>query len=268
MYKIQKKQKKKTFPAGRWKRGLSNKNILSLSQKNEPSRGIPSKKIKEMSGWLKLQKKINNKMVRLHKLEDKAINTVITEADVICSTNSTAGSKLLKDKFLDVTVIDEATQATEPSTLIPLLRSCKTIMAGDPRQLPPTIINKKAKKLGLEKTIFERLTTIYPSHIKQMLQRQYRMNKQIMGFSNEKFYNNKLKAAQEVASHILRKAKNTGTEIQEICAPDKPVVFVDFTGKSFNTSRAEPELLSLSYSLTIEFSVVSSFFCNLAIVNL
>jgi len=43
------------------------------------------------------------------------------------------------DISFNVAIIDEAGQATEPSTLIPLRYGCrKLILVGDPRQLPAT----------------------------------------------------------------------------------------------------------------------------------
>lgn len=55
-------------------------------------------------------------------------------------------------------VIDEASQATEPSTLVPLTRGAHcAVLAGDPRQLPPTIVSEAARgQCGLDVTLFER----------------------------------------------------------------------------------------------------------------
>ena len=56
-----------------------------------------------------------------------------------------------------VVVIDEATQATEASTLIPLVRGAESVvLAGDPKQLPPTVISEAAADI-LQETLFERL---------------------------------------------------------------------------------------------------------------
>lgn len=49
-------------------------------------------------------------------------------------------------------------QATEPSTLIPLIRGAEcVVMAGDPKQLPPTVISQGALECGLDSTLFDRL---------------------------------------------------------------------------------------------------------------
>ena len=78
---------------------------------------------------------------------------------MVAATCAGAGdeSRLNKQLFRLV-VIDEATQATEPSTLIPLMRGAESVvMAGDPRQLPPTVISRGAEEAGLQVTLFDRL---------------------------------------------------------------------------------------------------------------
>ena len=55
-------------------------------------------------------------------------------------------------------VIDEASQATEPATLVPLTRGCCCcIMAGDPQQLPPTLLSSTAYQHAMDVTLFERI---------------------------------------------------------------------------------------------------------------
>jgi senataxin len=73
---------------------------------------------------------------------------VISEAEVVISTLGSSGSYMftdivaVDDMSFDVAIIDEAGQATEPSTLIPLRYGCrKLILVGDPRQLPATGAN-------------------------------------------------------------------------------------------------------------------------------
>lgn len=78
---------------------------------------------------------------------------------VVAATCAGAGDESrLHKKLFRLVVIDEATQATEPSTLIPLMRGAESvIMAGDPRQLPPTVISRGAEEAGLQVTLFDRL---------------------------------------------------------------------------------------------------------------
>lgn len=78
---------------------------------------------------------------------------------VVASTCAGAGDESrLHNQIFRLVVIDEATQATEPSTLIPLMRGAESVvMAGDPCQLPPTVISRGAEEAGLQVTLFDRL---------------------------------------------------------------------------------------------------------------
>ena len=60
---------------------------------------------------------------------ERARLAVLEEADVVCSTLSFAGSGLFErlSRPFDVVVIDEAAQAVEPSTLIPLVLGCQQV---------------------------------------------------------------------------------------------------------------------------------------------
>lgn len=51
--------------------------------------------------------------------------------------------KLLPDGYFDVVVIDECAQALEASCWVPLLKARKCVLAGDHKQLPPTIVSPK-----------------------------------------------------------------------------------------------------------------------------
>ncbi|MCK8826176.1 IGHMBP2 family helicase [Natroniella acetigena] len=197
-YKLLEQQKENIHPSGRWRRGLSNKQIKKLANQGKGSRGISSNKIKEMADWLELQDEIERLFAQVEHLEDETVKRLIKEADVICTTNSTAGSEVLAGEEFDLLVLDEATQATEPSALIPLVKADKVVLAGDHKQLPPTILNKEAEKEGLSKSLFERLLEVHSTEVKQMLKVQYRMNQQIMNFINQEFYEGELIAATEV----------------------------------------------------------------------
>ncbi|KAI5191617.1 regulator of nonsense transcripts 1 [Nematocida minor] len=109
-------------------------------------------------------------------------------ARLVFSTLSMAGSIILKDVPFDAVVIDEACQATEPSSIIPLRSSLKTIvLVGDPMQLPPTILSQ-SKDLAV--TLFERMSVSIPPIL---LDTQYRMHAAISEFASNEFYNGKLK---------------------------------------------------------------------------
>lgn len=227
------RQEKYTHPSGRWRRGMSDEKIRTLAQKGRGSRGVPEEKVREMAEWLNLQDEVNELFEEADDLREEAVAEILDDREVVCTTNSTAGSDLLAGREFELVMIDEATQATEPSCLIPLVRGRKVIMAGDHRQLPPTVKNLEAADRGLERTLFERLAGRH-GKIRSLLNVQYRMNERIMNFSNEVFYDGALRAHESVASHTLEGlGLETGRwegQYGEILEPGEPVVFVDTSG--------------------------------------
>ncbi|MGM0369616.1 MAG: IGHMBP2 family helicase [Bacillota bacterium] len=220
-YQLLDEQDEYTHPSGRWRRGMDNQQIKELAEEGQSSRGVSAEKIEEMAEWIKLQERIEQLFEEFNKLEDEAIEELINRADVVCATNSTAGSEILTEKEFDLVVIDEATQATEPSALIPITNGDKFILAGDHKQLPPTILNERAKKKGLSKSLFERLLEVHGSDIKEVLTKQYRMNETIMSFSNNNFYAGQLEAAKQVQSWTLQ---DLGIDLPSGNAPEEQVL--------------------------------------------
>jgi len=263
--KLKDKQDKYTHPSGRWRRGMSDKKIKKLAKKGKGSRGVPYKKIREMADWLRIQDKVNKYFNKIDNLEDEAINDLLNKADVVCVTNSTAGSEILANREYDLLVHDEATQASEPSSLIPIVKSDKFILAGDHKQLPPTILNQKAKMEGLSKSIFERLLEVHGDGIKSMLQTQYRMNENIMEFSSFNFYDNELKASKGVKKWTLNNLNYKKPKIDRkyekyAYDPDKPLVFLDTSGKeNSEISKKDSKSYMNKYEAKIALNILSKY---------
>lgn len=251
------KQDDYTHPSGRWRRGMSNEQIRKKAKTNSSFRGVPAEKIQEMAEWLKLQDKIDEYFEEIDKLEEKAVNDMITAADVVCTTNSTAGSEIMQGRRFDLLVVDEATQATEPGTLISLVRGERVVLIGDHKQLPPTVLNEKAEKKGLSRSMFERMLDLHGREFWSILEVQYRMHEDIMGFSNQKFYNGRLKCAEQVQKHTLKDldvvVEDDRCFTDKALNPELPVVFLD-------TSSMEAEERSLagsySYDNPVEAEIV------------
>jgi predicted DNA helicase len=227
------KQESYIYPGGKYRRGLSDQEIKNYAEKDLENhvRGISPEVIDEMASWLELQEKIDKYFKKIEKLENKAVQELLDQADVICATNISAGSELLEDRKFDLSVIDEATQATQPAALIPYLKAQKTVLIGDHKQLPPTVVNQEAAENGLRISLFEKLIEIYQDQLSSLLEIQYRMNREIMGFSSIYFYDNNLKAAESAAG---QKLSDLGLKINDDnCFTEKslkseyPLVFLD-----------------------------------------
>lgn len=153
----------------------------------------------------------------IHKTEMMIIEDIIEKSQVILTTNSSAAIDEISDIKFDVAIIDEASQTTIPSILIPIAKAKRFILAGDHKQLPPTVLNESAK--DLESTLFEKLIEKYPSK-KQLLNVQFRMNETLMKFPNSEFYNNELICDSDI--------KNISIEvIREDFDLDSPLLLID-----------------------------------------
>jgi len=69
------------------------------------------------------------------------------------------------------------------------------IFAGDPFQLPPTVISNEAQRKGFGVSLLE--TIVNNNHSVHLLDTQYRMEAVIAEFSNRYFYHGKLKSIQQ-----------------------------------------------------------------------
>ena len=180
-------------------------------------------------------------------LEDRVINEILNSAQVIACTLVNATHRMLDNVKFRTVVIDEAAQALEPATWIPILRASKVVLAGDAFQLPPTVKSIEAKKNGFGISLLEKWINLGGSS--SFLNIQYRMNKWIMGFSNQQFYENQLKAAASVAEWKLNILNNN------------PVVFIDTAGCGFEEAINEE---SRSRYNKGEFFILREYFLQLA----
>jgi ATP-dependent RNA/DNA helicase IGHMBP2 len=132
----------------------------------------------------------------------RAEERILARAKVVLATCAGADHPALREEVFDAVVIDEATQAPDPLTLNALRKGKLAILAGDPCQLGPTVIDQRAANEGLASTFFERLLPAQP-HAGVMLVQQHRMHAAIMEFPSRSMYDHALVAAPEVAGHTL-----------------------------------------------------------------
>ncbi|XP_019072958.1 probable helicase MAGATAMA 3 isoform X5 [Vitis vinifera] len=136
---------------------------------------------------------------------DSVRSSILSEAAIVFSTLSFSGSSLFSklNSGFDVVIIDEAAQAVEPATLVPLANGCKQVfLVGDPVQLPATVISPIAEKFGYGMSLFKRFQRAgYPV---QMLKTQYRMHPEIRSFPSKEFYDEALEDGPDVKDQTVR----------------------------------------------------------------
>ncbi|KAJ3818720.1 P-loop containing nucleoside triphosphate hydrolase protein [Lentinula raphanica] len=200
------------------------------------------------------------------KREGGIVTSVLNDSQIVVATCHSSGGRQLRNQEFDVVIIDEATQAVEAVCWIPIFKAKKLILAGDPMQLPPTVLSldkrKEDSKKGastvtqsqtkqarstktpvlrpprtLETTLFDRLESMYGPGIKRMLNVQYRMHNQICTFPSQTLYSNKLTSHSSVAEHLLLdlipEPTRTAMDLDEETRKETletPIVFFDTAG--------------------------------------
>ena len=167
-------------------------------------------------------------------LEEYIQNQLLTEAQVIACTPVISASYLLKGKKFDTLFFDEASQALEPMTWIPLLKCKRIILSGDHFQLPPVVKSREAISGGLNVTLLERCMNLRNNS--ELLTLQYRMHHKIMEFSNQYFYGGKLEADVTVKETLI--SYDQGHHLLS-----NSVEFIDTAGCGFE-EQINPESLS------------------------
>lgn len=130
-------------------------------------------------------------------------SAMLASAKVVASTCvALAGVRGVNEVAFDLCIVDEASKATATEVLIPMSRSRRTILVGDPKQLPPFFEHDilKADSLAeyteeeIRENVFDRLLRTLPPESKAKLLHQYRMARPIGDLVSEVFYGGELKS--------------------------------------------------------------------------
>jgi superfamily I DNA and/or RNA helicase len=157
--------------------------------------------------------------------------SVLARAQVICATAAGVDTSALAGRSFDLVVLDEASQAPDPLALIAIAKAKRLVLAGDPKQLPPTVLDVDAARAGLSTTLFERLSS--RDAITALLRVQYRMHEELMRFPSESMYEGKLIAADAVRARSLADYAN----VKEDDARPQPFCLLDASGKGWEEER-------------------------------
>uniref|UniRef100_A0A673N0J6 DNA helicase n=1 Tax=Sinocyclocheilus rhinocerous TaxID=307959 RepID=A0A673N0J6_9TELE len=211
-----------------------NTNIISDIRKDMDKAFNEMKKARDKGQRSNLRLEIRELRRELRTREEMAITQILKRADVILATNTGASDdgplKHLPNDHFDLVVIDECAQALESSCWIALLKARKCILAGDYKQLPPTIKSQSAASKGLSVSLMERLIKKYGDPVVRMLTTQYRMNGAIMQWASEQMYEGKLIAHPSVEKHLLKDLAGVA-DVEETRIP---LLLIDTAGCGLN----------------------------------
>lgn len=151
----------------------------------------------------------------------------VKEAEIIFTTCIGSAIGLLREQEFEIVIVDEASQQTEPASLVPLVKGCsKVVLVGDHVQLRPTV-QQYALSVGFDISLFERLYTEVRNANgcdtngpgadgvrRLMLDTQYRMHPQVGTFSSQEFYEGKLRTGVSAESRPLFASRFPWPEVQ------------------------------------------------------
>jgi len=181
---------------------------------------------------------------------------ILKNADVICCTTVASGSNFLQSLNFGAILIDEAAQATELSSLVPVvLRGAdQLVLVGDHCQLPPSVSCFEAEVRGLSLSLFGRLAAQGLETF--FLNVQFRMHPMIAAFSAEAFYHGRL---QNGVDETLRPAP-LGFEWP---SPDAGIAFVHIEGTegSDGQSKSNNEEVQCVAEILAEVLAASELAC-------
>jgi len=172
------------------------------------------------------------------QLERAITRGLVDAAEVVLATTTGAFDADIGERRFDRVVVDEAAQALEAACWIPLRHADRVVLAGDHRQLPPTILSHEAAAQGLAVTMFERLAEqANTQQHRRMLTVQYRMHERIMGWSSATFYEGRLTAHGSVRGHLL-------ADLPDVVHgewTESPLYFIDTAGCGYEETTGVDE---------------------------
>ena len=198
-----------------------------------------------------IQKEIRDYTINAYKKQDseKSIGDILAEYPIIVATTTTISNPVFEKLGTQTIIVDEASQMTEPTVLSSLIEGNRFILVGDHKQLPPVVQSPKALKENMGISLFERLAESNPGSI-HLLTHQFRMNEKLVEFSNNRFYDNKLKSFDNLVKfqNLLELSNYKGDyskfSCPEIYDPKHPLIFVPVQGifnheKKYNNEEAK-----------------------------
>ncbi|KAJ3746523.1 AAA domain-containing protein [Lentinula detonsa] len=126
--------------------------VKDVKSELETTLGMLSGKGKGVKGKIKgaerkkLWEEVKALRKEYRKREGGIVTSVLNESQVVVATCHSSGGRQLRNQEFDVVIIDEATQALEAVCWIPIFKAKRLILAGDPMQLPPTVLSLDKQK--------------------------------------------------------------------------------------------------------------------------
>ena len=194
-----------------------------LQKKKWNSKRIDNLKSKSRKN--KLKSDDNNRFTasdqnQMYIYQSRIEKNLVYEADIVCCSIAISGKKnLIKFDFKYV-IIDEASQADQMTSLVPLIHHpSKIVLLGDHNQLDAKFFSElKQSYPHTTQSLYQKLHNNQIQH--KMLKTQFRMNESICEFPNQEFYKGLIISAKFLEDKTKVNLKNIPTPIAFIDVKD------------------------------------------------
>ncbi|MFP6702369.1 MAG: AAA domain-containing protein, partial [Planctomycetaceae bacterium] len=145
------------------------------------------------------------------------------------------------EDYFDVVIIDEASQMTVPTALMPMVNANRCILVGDEKQLPP--VSQSTPRFA--PSIFDHMIDQYTDDRPVMLDVTHRMNADICATPSKLFYGGKLHSDAAIRDRRLTYPEAPATFEEEpawlgrVMDPQEPVLFVNVEHDTGDESSPE-----------------------------
>lgn len=179
----------------------------------------------------RLLQEVKNIRKEIRSWQSYQTQKLVEQASVICGTPVALYDAPIQHLTWDACIVDEAGQCLEVLGWVALRDTDRLIVAGDPHQLPPTILEPTLMQTAFSESFLDhclrRVETAY------LLDTQYRMKSPIVAFSNTYFYEDKLQTPPLLTS------------------TEKHVFFYDTAGTGFEEEKTDEGTISNPGELTL-----------------
>uniref|UniRef100_A0AAF6YJR7 DNA replication ATP-dependent helicase/nuclease DNA2 n=1 Tax=Bos taurus TaxID=9913 RepID=A0AAF6YJR7_BOVIN len=149
-----------------------------------------------------IQKFTEEEICRSKSIKSLALLEELYNSQLIVATTCMGiNHPIFSRKTFDFCIVDEASQISQPVCLGPLFFSRRFVLVGDHQQLPPLVLNREARALGMSESLFKRLEQNKNAVVQLTV--QYRMNSKIMSLSNKLTYEGKLECGSDKVANAV-----------------------------------------------------------------
>ena len=145
--------------------------------------------------------------------DDRNVEQFLRIFPIVATTCISAHKIGTPKQYFDMVIIDEASQCNTAVSLVPIIRGANLMLVGDPQQLNPVITlnpqtNEALKKMYYVTDEYDYIkNSIYKTYLacdavsyETLLSHHYRCHKDIIEFSNKKYYHKRLNIDSTVKS--------------------------------------------------------------------